>query len=220
MVADNAPRDDERTESAQRGPQPAHEETLDLLRRAQAGDRHALELLSERCMPRMRRWATGRLPGAARGVLDTDDLVQDTFIKAVRNLNTFEPRHEGAFQLYLRQAILNRIRDEARRVARRPEHFQLNGDERARQPSPLDLVVGRDVMDRYETALRGLSDADRALVVLRLELDYGYAEIAEAAGKPSANAARMAVSRAIVRLAERMGSPMRGSERDPGSDAS
>jgi RNA polymerase sigma-70 factor (ECF subfamily) len=220
MVADKTPREDERTESARRGPRPAHEETLDLLRRAQGGDRRALELLSERCMPRMRRWATGRLPGAARGVLDTDDLVQDTFVKAVRNLNTFEPRHEGAFQLYLRQAILNRIRDVARQVARRPEHFQLDGNERARQPSPLDHVVGRDVMDRYEAALDGLSEADQALVVLRLEMDYGYAEIAEAVGKPSANAARMAVSRAIVRLAEEMRSSMRGGERDPGSDAS
>jgi hypothetical protein len=40
--------------------------------------------------------------------------------------------------------------------------------------------------------------------VARVELDGTYEELAEVLGKPSADAARMTVSRALVRLAEEM----------------
>ncbi len=52
--------------------------------------------------------------------MDTDDLVQETVIRAVKRIDQFESRHEGALQAYLRQAILNRIRDEVRRTKRSP----------------------------------------------------------------------------------------------------
>ena len=38
--------------------------------------------------------------------------------RTLRNLKTFEYRHEGALQAYLRQAVMNRIRDEIRRNQR------------------------------------------------------------------------------------------------------
>ena len=88
------------------------ESTHELLSLVRQGDRDALDRLYARCLPPLRRWARGRLPAAARGALDTQDLVQDTIVNSLRRLDRFDSRHEGALQAYLRQAVLNRIRDE------------------------------------------------------------------------------------------------------------
>ena len=53
------------------------EPTIELVVRARAGDRPAMEALLERCLPPLKRWAHGRLPAAARGNMDTGDLVQE-----------------------------------------------------------------------------------------------------------------------------------------------
>ena len=59
--------------------------------------------------------------------------------------------------------------------------------------------------ERYEAALASLSDDDREAIVARVELGGTYEEVAIALGKPSADAARMAVGRALLKLAEGMG---------------
>jgi RNA polymerase sigma-70 factor (ECF subfamily) len=59
--------------------------------------------------------------------------------------------------------------------------------------------------ERYEAALASLSDDDREAIVARVELGGTYEEVAAALGKPTADAARMAVGRALLRLAEAMG---------------
>jgi RNA polymerase sigma-70 factor (ECF subfamily) len=58
------------------------------------------------------------------------------------------------------------------------------------------------VLERYEEALLSLEERQREAVILRLEFDYSHEEVAQAVGCPSANAARMLVSRALLRLAE------------------
>ena len=70
--------------------------------------------------------------------------------------------------------------------------------------SPLEATIGAQALARYEAALARLPAPERELVIARIELGRAYADIAEEFGKPSANAARMAVARAIVRLAEEM----------------
>jgi RNA polymerase sigma-70 factor (ECF subfamily) len=180
------------------------EPTIDLLLRYRDGDGSALGTLLGRNLMPLRRWASGRLPAAARDLRDTEDLVQDTIARALPKLAAFEYRGEGALQAYLRAAIMNQIRNEYRRAARLP--YEETADTQLAHPgrSPLDEAIGRDAAEDYETALASLSPADRELVVLRLELDYAYQDIADATGKPSADAARMATSRAILRLAQQM----------------
>src|SRR5262245_35538199 len=101
------------------------EPTIELVIKAREGDRLAVEALLERSLPAVKRWAHGRLPAAARGALDTGDLVQEAALHALRRLDVFEPRHVGAMQAYLRQSVINRIRDEVRRVTRRPAPVEL-----------------------------------------------------------------------------------------------
>jgi RNA polymerase sigma-70 factor (ECF subfamily) len=179
--------------------------TVELLNRAKLGDRAALEVLIERSLPPLRRWARGRLPVAARGALDTQDLVQDTVLKSLGRLDTFESRHEGALQAYLRQAVLNRIRDEVRRVVRHPAPAELDEAQPADEASPLDVAIGRQGVERYEAALQRLRPADREAIIGRLELQHDYRALAVILGKPNANAARVAVTRALARLIEQMG---------------
>jgi DNA-directed RNA polymerase specialized sigma24 family protein len=59
-------------------------------------------------------------------------------------------------------------------------------------------------MARYRRAMQTLTREQFRAVVLRIEMGLGYKEIALELGKPSPDAARMTVARAISRLAEKM----------------
>jgi RNA polymerase sigma-70 factor (ECF subfamily) len=186
--------------------------TLSLLERARAGDEGALNDLFARYAPPLRRWAAGRLPRWARDLSDTPDLVQETLLNTFRNIEGFEYREEGALQSYLRRAVMNRIRDELRRAQHRPESTALDPQLADEAASPLETAIGAEAVGRYEAALDRLREDERELIIARVELGLTYSEIAAAAGKPSANAARMAVARALMRLAEEMGEPSRAAD--------
>jgi RNA polymerase sigma-70 factor (ECF subfamily) len=143
--------------------------------------------------------------------VDTNDIVQLAMTRSLRHLDRFESLHEGALLMYLRQAVLNQIRDQARRVARRPETGPVPEDLAAPGPSPLENAIRGEMLARYETGLERLTPPQREAVVLRLEMGYTHPQVAEAIGVASADAARMLVSRALVRLAEEM-------EEDAGED--
>jgi RNA polymerase sigma-70 factor (ECF subfamily) len=180
------------------------ETTIELLERAKEGDSQALDQLLERCVPALRRWAHGRLPSTARSMSDTADIVQDTIIAAMRRLEAFESRHQGALQAYLRQAVMNRIRDVIRQHKRRPEISGLTDNIEDDATSPLEAAIGAENLERYEVALQRLKPPDREAIIGRLEMAYEYDELATVLGRPSAAAARMAVTRAMKRLAEEM----------------
>lgn len=180
------------------------ESTQGLLDRLRHGDRQALDVLLARLGPRLRRWAAGRLPRHARDGADTEDFVQDALLQALPRLPTFEPAGTGALYAYLRQAILNRIRDRFRQWKRRPQGGPLEDDLRDDGASPLEVTIGRDVAARYEAALDRLRPQDRALIVARVEMGCSYEELADRLGKPSLSAARKATERALLRLATEM----------------
>lgn len=184
--------------------EPPLDSTFELVEKAKAGDRQALDRLFERSLPALRRWARGRLPAWSRDLMDTDDLVQETAVRAITRIGAFEPRREGALQAYLRQAVANRIRDEIRRRKRMPAPVELDENHATPEASPLEAAIGVEAVDRYEAALARLRPEDREAIVARIEMNCSYDEVARALGKPSLDAARMAVSRALVRLAQEM----------------
>jgi RNA polymerase sigma-70 factor (ECF subfamily) len=178
--------------------------TVDLLARLRGGDTAARDQLVARYLPVLRRWAHGRLPQYARGLVDTDDLVQVTLLRAVDHLGEFEPRHEGAFLAYLRRILINSVRDEIRRAMRGPGRETISEELPDELPSAVEQAIGREAMEAYEAALAALPEAQQEAVILRVEFGYSYPEIAAALGRPSANAVRMMVARALVQLAEVM----------------
>ncbi len=200
--------------------------TLELLDRAKGGDELARDVVFRRCVRGLKRFAAGRLPVRCRGMNDTEDLVQDTVASALRRLDRFEIRHEGALLAYLRQAVLNRIIDEVRKKNRRPLAVTLPEDYVDGGTSPLERVIGLQNVERYEAALRQLRPRDREAIVMRLEQQIGYDLMAKHLGMPSPNAARVAVKRALFRLAQKMAEhsssvgPKRGGAEDaPDQDA-
>jgi RNA polymerase sigma-70 factor, ECF subfamily len=178
--------------------------TIDLLERFKHGDDKAVDLLVERSLPPLKRWARGRLPMWARSLADTQDLVQDAVIRAMPHLKTFEARHPGALQAYLRQAIANHIRDEIRKVRSRPVAEEVQTNQVDMAPTPLEHAIGRERLERYEAALATLRPHEREAIIARLELQQSYEEVAIALGKPTAAAARMAVTRAVRNLVKAM----------------
>src|SRR5687768_15301905 len=183
------------------------EPTLELVVRAREGNREAVEALLQRCLPQLKRWAHGRIPAAARGSLDTGDLVQETVLHVLRRLDTFEPRHVGAMQAYLRQSVINRIRDEVRKIGRHPAPSELPDDLASDLTSPLEAVVEAEAYERYRAALRELTPREREMIVARIEVQWSLAEIAQRFGMTTADAARMAVSRALRKLTARLKTP-------------
>jgi RNA polymerase sigma-70 factor (ECF subfamily) len=167
-----------------------------LLQQARHGDPEAVTALLQRYVPPLRRWASGRLPGA-RNAADTDVFVHDTVMQSLSRRDALELGHEGALS-YLRQAIITRIGNEARQPAPRPAVGGPVGR------SPLDEAIGRDAVERYERGLRRLAAEEREAIIARVELGYSYAEVANAVGCTSAGEARMAVIMALLHLAEEM----------------
>lgn len=180
-------------------------ETQDLLAAAKSGDEGARNELLARYAPRLRTWASGRLPRFARSLLDTEDLVQDVLLKTLEGLDRVEVRGPGRFQAYVRQAVLNRIRDQIRWARRRPGPGEFPEDLHDPAPSPLEEAIGTDVLARYERGFASLTEAEQEILHLRIELGFDFDQIAAMAGKPTRDAARMSVQRALAKLAEAMG---------------
>lgn len=180
------------------------EASVELIRRARSGDKQATAKLTERYITPFRRWASGRLPRWARGALDTDDIVQDTVMHTLNRLPEFQDRGEGALLAYMRTALRNRIRQELRNHARRGRDATLDSKVPDEGPSPLMTTVTQESLERYEHALEQLPEAQRQAIVGRIELGMSWEEVAAIAGMSSADSARMAVGRALRKLAEGM----------------
>jgi RNA polymerase sigma-70 factor, ECF subfamily len=176
--------------------------TSRLLARVRAGEPDALGVLFRHQLPRLRRWARGRLPSWVRTAADTSDLVQDVFARTLTRLDLFQPRSRRALTAYLRAAVRNRIADEHRRAGRWVCQ-EIDDAHPSPEPTPLERAIDDETGRRYLDALRTLSPRDRELVVAHLELDYTHAQLGCLIGR-SPNAARMALTRAMARLADRM----------------
>lgn len=164
-----------------------------------------MQTLFARLLPDLTVWARGKLPGWARARMDTDDLVQEAFGAVFRRRNRIEPRRKQALRAYLKRAIINRIRDEMRRAGRVEVPRDKAEDSISPEPSPLETAITAENTARYLAALGRLSDVDRELIVGRIELDFSYEQLALATSKPTPDAARMALRRALIRLATEMG---------------
>lgn len=166
-------------------------------------DVSSLKALLVGCLPALHRLAHGRLPRWIRSIADTADVVHDVVLRSLGRLRSIERADEGALAAYLSEAVRNRIRDEHRRVMRRGPSAALPAELRDRGPSPFDLAARDQIDARYRAALARLSPLDQMLIVGHVELDYSHEQLGLMIGR-SRNAARMALHRAVRRLAEHL----------------
>jgi len=169
-----------------------------------AGDQDAREQLVERYLALLKRWAHGRVPPRGRRLADTDDLVQNTLVRALDGVEHFESRREGAFLAYLRTILINQLRTTLQRVDAAPPLDTLPDALAGVRPSPLEEAIGAEAIESYEAALSSLTEDQRQAVVLRIEMGLSFQQVAEATESPSTDAARMLVARGLARLSEKM----------------
>jgi RNA polymerase sigma-70 factor (ECF subfamily) len=139
------------------------------IRGAQAGSVSDLEALFREHWPRAHRAAFLVVQDGAAA----EDIAQEAFLAALRNLDRFDRRRP--FGPWLHRIVVNRAIDWTRARALRREV----GDEQlavvpAREDAPPD-----DLSNEAMAALAGLSPDHRAVVVLRYVLDYAPGEIAD-----------------------------------------
>ncbi len=179
--------------------------TTRLLNNLNDGDIAARDVLIARYLPKLRRWAHGRLPSYGRDLADTDDLVQITLLRALNHLEEFESQRPGAFLAYLRTILMNVLRDEIRRTQRRNLSLSVSISELEDKTSLVANMVGSDVVDAYDKALLKMPEEKRMAVIMRIEFDMSYQEIADELERDSANGTRMMIIRALTDLARVMG---------------
>ena len=179
------------------------ESTAVLISRARGGDREAWDAVIGPCLRPLNEFAARWLPPAVRSRIGADDLVQEAILSGIAHLDRFECRHRGAFLAYLRTSIRHRIVDELRKASRRraagPCSEPVDG---AR--SPLQRIIDQQNVERYAMALARLGARDRQLIMLRVEQHLAYSEVAARLGISNEQAVRMAVRRALSRLARRL----------------
>lgn len=180
----------------------SYDSTAKILIRVQNGDKAACDELVRRFLPRLRGWARGQVPPRLRSVTGTDDLVQDTFMKALSRVSEFKPGHRGAFFAYLRRVLTNQIRDRLRQADRRIPTESILAEPQGGGMNQEDTVRYLELRRRYEAALEQLTPKQRAAIMLNRELGFTHQEVADTIECGSANAARMLVKRGLEKLTE------------------
>jgi len=179
-------------------------ETMDLIVQIRAGSRGAWSQLVKRELPPLKRFAQGRLPAWARSTGDTQDIVQNVLMRALPRLSTWESQSRGALRAFLRKAVANQIVDEIRKARKRMGSPALLDSLPDSTLSPLARIIQDESVRKLREALAQLPESDRKLLAARFGSGYRYDEIATRLKRPSANAARVAVERAVERLAQIM----------------
>jgi DNA-directed RNA polymerase specialized sigma24 family protein len=171
--------------------------TRSLLAEARAGNEKAVDLLCQRYVTAFQRWARNRLRTEGPDRSDTDAVVRDGLLRALRRPDAVDAFRTGHLLGHLRQGVLDRARE------------TLSPREGMASPSrsAVEARVGSDALARFERGLAGLEPPDREAAIARIELELDYPQIAELLGEPGPDAARAAVSRALARLAREMARP-------------
>ena len=183
-------------------------ESVDLVRRAQDGDRDALAALVLRYQDRVRRLVRIRMGPQLGGVLDSLDLAQDTWLAALRGLQGFRPRDHSSIIAWLARIAENQVLDAADRqnTAKRDRRREvpLSGNHSAAGPapgaSPSEEASRRELKTIYDACVAELPSEWRDVVLLREYSLAEWPEICAQLGRPSEHATRQLYRRAQLRL--------------------
>jgi hypothetical protein len=163
------------------------EEAVQLLFRARREESDALDVLIGRYLPRFRRWWAARVPSSRESTVDLDAFLRSHLEEAARNLQPLGIRNEASLLAHLRELLGSQLPAGAVDPA-----------------SPLAHTLGLPAITNYEAALSRLQPGEREAVIARIELGYGYAELARILDKPSPNAARTLVIDAVRKVSQEM----------------
>jgi RNA polymerase sigma-70 factor (ECF subfamily) len=189
------------------------EESIELVRRMQGGDREALEELFRRHLPGLRAYVRLHGDGGLRALEESSDLVQSVCREVLGRLDQFRHPGEDGFRRWLfvtaARKIKNRYgyhlaekRDVGRELPARSAE-ELFGCY-ASFCSPSGEAVAREELERIERAFDQLSPRQREVILLSRVMGLAHAEVARAMDR-SEGATRALLFRALSRLTELMG---------------
>ncbi len=169
---------------------------------ARSGDNDAFRLLVERHSRNVFRLAF-RMTGNEQ---DAEDVVQETFMRAYRQLKNYEARSSFATWLfriasnYSLDLIRSRKRHQQQREVSTPDgEIDILQSIPATSPTPDRLAFSGQVQDRIGTALDELSPQERTAFVLRHFEGMSIEEIGASLGT-GANATKHSIFRAVQKI--------------------
>ena len=187
------------------------------LRKAAGGDPAALETLFARNLPGLVAFIRSRLGPQLAARESATDLAQSVCREVLEDLDVFEFRGEAGFRGWIYKQAMRKILDksryhgrECRDVAREVAPGSSREDDLpslvacyAWIATPSRHASAREELERFETALQGLSENQRDAICMSRLMGLEYAEIAEVLGI-SASAVRGLVARRLAALVEQL----------------
>lgn len=186
-----------------------------------SGDRIALQQILLEHTSDVTRYVADRLPNSVQGLIDADDIVQQTFIEAFRSIQKFQPQADGSFGAWLRAIALHRLQDAVKTSNRKKRG---GGFRRVNQPSeaesralvdlvellsagggtPSQSVARHEAVRAVQQAIEDLPDDYRQAVQLRLIEGKCLDEVAAVTGR-SPRAVQGLVDRAKKKMRAGLG---------------
>ncbi len=199
---------------------PLTHKTQELLALAKQGDGFALGQLCDAYGERVRRIVRLRMSPELRSQVDSMDLVQDTLLMAVRDLDDFTCHNDGDFLRWLLSVAENRIHDNVDRLhaQKRDIRRQVSLEKLAQHTTNLEkrngfplvtttpsvLLTRREELDRLEQAMDQLKPEYREVIMLAKIEGLSHRNVGVKLSKSPA-AVAMLLSRAIVALGNAFG---------------
>lgn len=191
--------------------------TIKLVKEVKTGRRESLEKLFSRYLPKVRRIVALRMGKKLQAFYDHEDLVQDALLKVFKGIDTFDESSHTLFHNWVAKCVENEIINQIRfqgaqkrggegEEAIKNEDLMLSSIIDPREKTPSWYVKARETESKVEEALLQLPEHYREVIILRFLCSCEYSEVAKLMNFGEEVNARMAVSRALKKLREKLGS--------------
>ena len=182
--------------------------TYDLIDRIERGDESAFTPLFEKYRKRLSLLIYYKLGHEMRRFADVEDVLQETFLEAFRDIERFRYEKPGAFLSWLSRIADHVIADAARFHGRRKRRADLvrlrsvgtpDGPEPADSATPSRLLAEKESLQSLIRKLDSLPEDYRRAILLAKVEGLTNAEMAERLGR-SREASALLLHRAIKRF--------------------
>jgi RNA polymerase sigma-70 factor, ECF subfamily len=182
--------------------------TYDLLARIEQGDEYAFTALFEKYQKRLALLIYYKQSPDMRRLSDAEDVLQETFLEAFRDIERFRYEKPGGFLSWLSRIADHVIADAARFHGRQKRRAELvrfrsvgtpDGPEPVDSATPSRLLAEKESLQALIQKLDGLPEDYRRAILLAKVEGLSNAEMAEQLGR-SREAAALLLHRAIKRF--------------------
>ena len=164
------------------------ENTQVLLKRAQDGSNAVWQVFFDRYRDFLIYNIRIKMPVFARRQFDAEDILQNAFTAAWKNILKFEYRGEGSFRVYLRKIVLNHFLNEIKKAESQGRHFstsegplpEMSGSEtKMIQADPASIYSQEEFLEHALDKLASMSEEDQELLGMRFYESMTWTDMGE-----------------------------------------